>query len=122
MKAYFHSLQEPRELEGGRGQASGFIMRAMAENKLKHSGQYKNPTFPLAPGSTMNKPIEFDWKKLANRTRRREEVGSKTHWGVKGEYGASPSYYITLVGMPRSIRRVIRMSIPRRTVFNRKPG
>ena len=91
MKAYFHSLQEPRELEGGRGQASGFIMRAMAENKLKHSGQYKNPTFPLAPGSTMNKPIEFDWKKLANKNQGGEkEVGSKTHWGVKGEYGASP--------------------------------
>jgi hypothetical protein len=90
MKAYFHSLSPP-ELEGGRGQASGFIMRAMAENKLKHSGQYKNPTYPLAPGSTMNKPIEFDWKKLANKSQGGEkEVGSKTHWGTKGEYGASP--------------------------------
>lgn len=93
MKAYFHSLSPKgtEELEGGRGQASGFIMRAMAENKKKHSGQYKNPTYPLAPGSTMNKPIEFDWKKLANKNQGGEkDVGSKTHWGNKGEYGASP--------------------------------
>jgi len=78
-------------LEGGRGQASGFIMRAMAENKLKHKGQYKNPTYPLAPGSSMNKPIEFDWRKLANKSQGGEkEVGNKTTWGTKGEYGASP--------------------------------
>ena len=93
MKAYFHSLipEDEEELSGGRGRASGFIMRAMAENKKKHTGLYKNPTFPLAPGSTMNKPIEFDWRKLANKSQGGEgEASAKTTWGKKGAYGASP--------------------------------
>ena len=80
-----------KALKGGRGRASGFIMRAMAENKKKHTGAYKNPTFPLAPGSTMNKPIEFDWRKLANKSQGGEgEATAKTTWGKKGAYGASP--------------------------------
>jgi len=103
MKAYFHSL-EP-ELEGGRGRASGFIMRAMAENKLKHSGKYRKPTFPLAPGSKMNKPIEFDWRKLADKSQGGlQKPGEKVHWGSKGEYGASPFILHHFKGAPTDTR------------------
>ena len=68
-------------LQGGRGRASGFIMRMMAENKLKHTGQYKKPTAPLSAKSTMNKPIPFDYNKLANGVQK----GTN-----KNPYGASP--------------------------------
>jgi len=69
------------ELRGGRGQASGFVMRMMAENKLKHKGQYKNPSAPLDPNSTMKAPVAFDYRKLANGAQR----GTN-----KSAYGASP--------------------------------
>ena len=65
---------------GGRGQASGFIMRMMAENKKKHQGQYKNPS-DNDYGSTMNKFRAFDYKRLANA----EQNGDG-----EGEIGASP--------------------------------
>lgn len=66
---------------GGMGQASGFIRRLMAENALKHKGQYKKPTYPLAKGSTMNKPAEFDYRRIANGSQR----------GINHtDYGASP--------------------------------
>lgn len=67
----------------GRGvsKASGFIRRMMAENKKKHTGQYKKPTFPLAKDSTMNAAVEFDLKKLASK----EQGGLN-----KAQYGASP--------------------------------
>lgn len=68
-------------LVGGRGQASGFIMRMMAENKKKHSGSYKNPTAPLHPDSTMNGAVPFDYGKLANKGQK----GTN-----KSDYGASP--------------------------------
>jgi hypothetical protein len=98
-------------LHGGRGRASGFIMRAMAENKLKHSGQYKNPTFPLAPGSKMNKPIEFDWKKLANKNQGgTPDAGQKTHWGTKGDYGASPFILHHFSGSPTQSKPVAKES------------
>lgn len=111
MKAYFHSLEPVEELEGGRGRASGFIMRAMAENKLKHSGKYRKPTFPLAPGSKMNKPIEFDWRKLADKSQGGlQEPGQKVHWGNKGEYGASPFILHHFKGAPTDTRPDIKES------------
>ena len=68
-------------LQGGRGRASGFIMRMMAENKLKHTGQYKKPTTPLSDKSKMNAPVPFEYNKLANGAQ------SGTN---KRAYGASP--------------------------------
>lgn len=68
-------------LQGGRGRASGFIMRMMAENKLKHKGDYKNPTSPLDPNSKMKSPVAFDYRKLANRS----QQGTSN-----SKYGASP--------------------------------
>jgi hypothetical protein len=67
-------------LSGGRGQASGFIMRMMAENKKKHQGQYKNPS-NNDYGSTMKTFAPFDYKRLANA----EQNGEG-----EGEIGASP--------------------------------
>ena len=110
-----------KALEGGRGRASGFIMRAMAENKLKHTGQYKNPTFPLAPGSKMNKPIEFDWRKLANKNQGGEKtVGSKTHWGNKGEYGASPFILHHFSSSPKKYEKGKAEGYPKETDVQRK--
>lgn len=80
-----------KEMKGGRGQASGFVMRMMAEAKLKHEGKpygknpripsYKNPTDPMSARSTMNQPVAFDFKKLAN---------SKQSGRNSSAYGASP--------------------------------
>ena len=67
-------------LKGGRGQASGFIMRMMAENKKKHQGQYRNPS-DNDYGSTMKQFREFDYKQLANR----DQDGNN-----ESEIGASP--------------------------------
>lgn len=68
-------------LVGGRGQASGFIMRMMAENKKKHKGQYRNPSAPNDYGSKMKKWVAFDIDKLANK----DQNGRN-----KSDYGASP--------------------------------
>jgi len=96
-------------------------MRAMAENKLKHSGQYKNPTYPLAPGSTMNKPIEFDWKKVANKSQGGiPEAGTKTHWGTKGDYGASPFILQHFSGDPKPFKKGERKDYPKETDIQRK--
>jgi len=76
--------QEIKKLQGGRKgvtKKSGFIMRMMAENKLKHSGQYKNPTDPAHKDSTMSAWEAFDYKKLANKS----QGGEK-----ESKYGASP--------------------------------
>lgn len=79
------------QLNGGwkGSQAAGFVRRMMAEVKKKHKGEpygdkprissYKKPTRPLAPGSTMKKPVPFDYSKL-----QREEDGGKNDdeaWG-----------------------------------------
>jgi len=72
---------ELHSLKGGFTKKSGFIRRLMAENALKHKGQYQNPTYPLHPESTMNKPAEFKYNKLAST----EQNGSNPK-----EYGASP--------------------------------
>ena len=74
---------EMKSYTGGFSKQSGFIRRMMAENAVKHSGQYKKPTSPLAPGSTMNKPVAFDYEKLATP----EQKGKKTSGNA---YGASP--------------------------------
>lgn len=73
--------KELREMTGGMGQASGFIRRLMAENYLKHKGQYKKPTYPLAKESTMNQPAKFDYSRIANT----DQNGSN-----QSNYGASP--------------------------------
>ena len=65
---------------GGSG-ASGFIARMMAEAKLKHKGQYRNPTSPLDPKSTMKAPVAFDYSKMANEDQDGEN---------ESPYGASP--------------------------------
>jgi hypothetical protein len=88
------------ELKGGRGRASGFIMRMMAENKLKHKGQYKNPTAPLAPESKMNKPVAFDLERLANA---KQKPGGKN----KKAYGASP-FIMRHFGSPGAVEFVPR--------------
>jgi len=49
----------------GRGQASGFVMRMMAENKKKHKGQYKNPS-ANDYGSSMKSFRAFDYDKMEN--------------------------------------------------------
>lgn len=77
---------------GGRGQASGFVMRMMAENKLKHSGQYRNPSAPLHPQSTMRAPVPFDYKKLANS----DQKGTNS-----SAYGASPFIINHFSGEPK---------------------
>ncbi len=111
-------------LKGGRAgvsKASGFVMRAMAENKAKHSGQYKNPTFPLAPGSKMKKAIEFDWRKLANSSQGGiGEPGKKVHWGNKGDYGASPFILHHFSGEPKSFKSGDRKDYPKETDTQRK--
>jgi hypothetical protein len=73
------------DVVGGRAgvsKASGFIMRMMAENKVKHNGQYRKPT-TLPPGSKMSAPAIFDYKKLAS-----PEQGGLNRAG--NPYGASP--------------------------------
>lgn len=68
-------------LFGGLSPQAGFVMRMMAENKKKHSGQYKKPTDPSHPESTMSSWRPFDYKKLANNRQ-----GGESNTG----YGASP--------------------------------
>jgi hypothetical protein len=73
--------KEQQSLAGGLGKSSGFIRRLMAENALKHQGQYRNPTWELHPDSTMSAKAKFEYKKLANPDQR----------GINEvEYGASP--------------------------------
>lgn len=79
-------------LSGGRGQASGFIMRMMAENKKKHQGQYKNPS-DNDYGSTMNKFRAFDYERLANA----DQNGTN-----QSDYGASP-FIIKHFGSPDAV-------------------
>lgn len=79
-------------LQGGRGQASGFIMRMMAENKKKHQGQYKNPS-DNNYGSTMKQFRPFNYKALANR----DQNGRNT-----SDYGASP-FIIKHFGSPQAV-------------------
>jgi len=79
-------------LQGGRGQASGFIMRMMAENKKKHNGQYRNPS-DNNYGSTMNQFRPFNYKALANA----DQNGNNA-----SDYGASP-FIIKHFGSPRAV-------------------
>jgi len=79
-------------LSGGRGQASGFIMRMMAENKKKHQGQYRNPS-DNDYGSTMNKFRAFDYERLANA----DQNGTN-----QSDYGASP-FIIKHFGSPDAV-------------------
>jgi hypothetical protein len=67
----------------GVSKASGFIRRLMWENKDKHKGTYKKPTWGLAANSKMNKPAEFKIKKLLTPAQ-----GGENEEG--NSYGASP--------------------------------
>lgn len=67
----------------GVSKASGFIRRLMWENKDKHKGTYKKPTWGLAANSKMNKPAEFKIKKLMTPAQ-----GGENEEG--NSYGASP--------------------------------
>ena len=58
-------MDDEVKLHGGRGQASGFVMRMMAENKKKHNGQYKNPS-TNDYGSSMKSFRAFDYAKMEN--------------------------------------------------------
>ena len=58
-------MDDEVKLHGGRGQASGFVMRMMAENKKKHKGQYKNPS-TNDYGSSMKSFRAFDYAKMEN--------------------------------------------------------
>ncbi len=73
--------KELRSVADGGSKASGFIQRMMAENALKHRGQYGRPSEPLAKDSTMNRPVAFVYKKLANS----DQGGENSR-----DYGASP--------------------------------
>lgn len=73
--------EDLRRNKGGFSKQSGFIRRLMAENRVKHQGQYKKPTWPLHKDSTMNEPAEFDYTRIANEDQRGENPN---------EYGASP--------------------------------
>lgn len=94
-------IEKHMEVSGGRGQASGFVMRMMAEAKLKHQGKpygkndrlksYKNPTAPLHTTSTMKDPVPFDFKKLASKS----QSGTNS-----SEYGASP-FIVRHFGQPQ---------------------
>jgi len=64
-KAMEKLMDDEVELHGGRGQASGFVMRMMAENKKKHKGQYKNPS-TNDYGSSMKSFRAFDYGKMEN--------------------------------------------------------
>jgi len=78
------SSLKKKKLSGGLAgvtKASGFIQRMMAENKLKHSGEYKKPTDPAHKDSTMSQWMAFDYNKLANK----DQGGER-----ETEYGASP--------------------------------
>lgn len=57
------SMVRKRASGRGRGQASGFVMRMMAENKKKHKGQYKNPS-TNDYGSSMKSFRAFDYSKM----------------------------------------------------------
>jgi hypothetical protein len=78
-------------LVGGRGQASGFIMRMMAENKKKHQGDYRNPSAPDDYNSSMKTWVPFDYKKLANDGQGGENEKA---------YGASPFIQRHFAGEP----------------------
>lgn len=84
-KEFQDQLEEYKKVIGGRKgvtQASGFVMRMMAENKARHQGQYKKPT-SLRADSKMNSPGIFEWKKLASPGQ-----GGENQRG--NPYGASP--------------------------------
>jgi hypothetical protein len=86
---------QEKELAGA-SKASGFIQRMMAENALKHKGQYRNPSKPLASGSTMNKPVAFKYSRLANAG----QGGTN-----EDDYGASPFIQKHFSGKPVPFNR-----------------
>lgn len=65
--------KELEQYETGGSKQSGFIKRMMAEVKLKHDGEYKNPTKPLAKESKMNKPVAFDYFKMPKDSREKSK-------------------------------------------------
>lgn len=88
---------------GGYGKASGFIRRMMAENALKHKGNYGNPVAPLAKDSTMNQPAIFNIKKLANAGQNGTNDST---------YGASP-FILKHFGLTKGITPYTRKYAPK---------
>lgn len=74
-----------KEVKGGKKMSaqSGFIRRLMAENTVKHQGQYRNPTWRLHPDSQMKAPWKFEYHKLANQEQSDQGENEEA-------YGASP--------------------------------
>lgn len=70
------------DLTGKGGPPHFFIAKMMAENKRKHKGQYRYST-TLPRDTTMNAPVVFEYKKLANA--QQSPIGENPR-----EYGASP--------------------------------
>jgi hypothetical protein len=62
IKAFAESMK-------GGSRNAGFIRRMMAEVKLKHDGEYKNPTAPLSKESEMNAPVAFDYFAMPKESR-----------------------------------------------------
>jgi hypothetical protein len=88
---------------GGFGKASGFIRRMMAENALKHKGQYKSAPFKefFHEGSTMDKKVPFKLTKLQNKSQNAQGKNPKP-------YGASPfimKHFGTVEGAPFERKR-----------------
>lgn len=54
-----------REERGGSRNA-GFVRRMLGEVKLKHDGEYRKPTKPLAEESEMNAPRAFEFNKMGD--------------------------------------------------------
>ena len=66
----------------GGSKGSWFVARMMAENRLKNKGKY-GKSVELPKNTTMEKPIKFDLKTIANSKQRKGATGPE-------EYGASP--------------------------------
>lgn len=113
----------------GVSKASGFIQRMMAENKKKHTGQYKKPTSPGHPDSSMKKWVPFDYNKLAHKDQGGDEVYKNSRGVVeRNPYGASPfiqkyfkngtvPYTRGKVGKESDEQRVIRKALNKKEHF-----
>jgi hypothetical protein len=66
----------------------------MAENALKHKGQYGNPTDPLHPKTTMDAAIPFRYKKLKDKSAFIvKHFGQAAMVPFKRKRGTAPPYF-----------------------------
>ena len=87
--------RELKDMTGGAGgRATGFVRRMMAENALKHKGQYGNPTDPLHPKTTMDAAIPFRYKRLKNKSAFIvKHFGQAAMVPFKRKRGTAPPYF-----------------------------